>query len=245
MRHLELIAVIAAASILCGASSKENTLIPAFVTNKVEIPAWYHEGLYFDGKNIWVNNGFKGNTWVVDPDSGKVIKEITPAGTFTEALTAAEKDIYIVTDWDMRKIYTARIENDKMTAENEISVGPAHPAGAVWTGKDLFVITWARSLSGTRFHLLKMDHRFNLLKDHSIEKIEEPCQLAWDGENLWVSSWYDRRIYKMDPDTLEILGYMKSPVKKTTGLAWDGKYLWVTGTYADLYKMELQNNKYR
>jgi sugar lactone lactonase YvrE len=65
--------------------------------------------------------------------------------------------------------------------------------------------------------------------------------MAWDGKNIWVSSWYDGRIYKMDPDTMDILGYITSPVKKTTGIAFEGAFLWVTGTYSDLYKMELQN----
>jgi hypothetical protein len=80
-----------------------------------------------------------------------------------------------------------------------------------------------------------------MLKSYRINNIQEPSQMAWDGKNLWVSSWYDRRIYKLDPDTMDIIGYINSPVKKTTGIAWDGAFLWVTGTYSDLYKMELQS----
>ena len=172
---------------------------------------------------------------------GKIMKEINPAGTFTEAITSIEKGTYIVTDWDVKKIYTARIENNMMSAEKEISTEPSHPAGAIWNGKNLFVITWTRSLAGTKFNLLKMDSAFNILKNYEIKKIQEPCQMAWDGKSLWISSWYDRRIYRMDPDTMDVTGYIESPVKKTTGVAWDGKYLWVTGTYSDLYKIELKN----
>ncbi len=241
MRHLKPIFAIALVFILCGFSPKENELIQTKVAAKVEIPTWYHEGLYFDGKNIWVANGLEGKTWVVDPDSGKIIRQITPPSTFTEAVTSAENGLYIVTDWDSEKIYTARIENNIMSPEKEISTSPAHPTGAVWNGKSLFVITWTRSLTGTRFHLLKMDEKFNVLKNYEIKKIQEPCQIAWDGKYLWISSWYDRRIYKIDPDTLEILGYISSPVKKTAGIAWDGNHLWVTGTYSDLYKIDLQN----
>ena len=241
MRNFKITAVIAIVFILCGFSSGENRLIPAKVTAKVAVPTWYHEGLYLDGKNIWVNNGLKGKTWAIDTDSGKIMKEINPAGTFTEAITSMEKGIYIVTDWDVKKIYTARIENNMMSAEKEISTEPSHPAGAIWNGKNLFVITWTRSLAGTKFNLLKMDSAFNILKNYEIKKIQEPCQMAWDGKSLWISSWYDRRIYRMDPDTMDVTGYIESPVKKTTGVAWDGKYLWVTGTYSDLYKIELKN----
>lgn len=242
MKILKYIAVLAFAFLLCGfSSSKETKFIQAKTVSKIEIPTWYHEGLYFDGKNIWVNNGLRGKTWVVDPDSGKIIKEISPAGTFTEAVTSKEKDVYIVTDWDSKKIYTAHIKDNIMSVVREISTEPAHPTGMAWNGKNLFVITWTRSLTGTKFHILIMDDGLRLLKSREIEKIQEPCQMAWDGKYLWISSWYDNKIYKMDTDTLDILGYFKSPVKKTTGMAWDGRFFWITGTYADLYKIELQN----
>lgn len=236
------VAVIIILSFLCSGFSTDKTKpIDIKVVNKVQLPIWYHEGLYFDGKDIWVSNGLKGKTWVVDTVSGKVKKEITPAGTFTEAITSAEKELYIVSDWDSKKIYAARIDNNVMRVDKEMNTGPSHPAGVVWNGKNLFLITWTRSLVGTKFRLLTIDGKFNILKSHDITGIQEPCQLAWDGKNLWVSSWYDNLVFKIDPDTLDVVGYFKSPVKKTTGIAWDGKYFWVTGTYSDLYKLELKN----
>ena len=241
VKILKFATVITFVFLLCGFSSKESTLIQSKVVAKVGLPTWYHEGLSFDGKNIWVSNGLKGKAWVVDPDSGKIIREIDPAGTFTEAIISKEKDLYIVTDWDARKLYTARIENNAMFAQIEVSLEPAHPTGVVWSGKDLFLITWTRSLAGTKFALLKMNEKFNILKRNDINRIQEPCQITWDGKHLWISSWYDNRVYKIDADTLDVLGYFKPPVKKTTGITWDGNYLWVTGTYADLYKIELQN----
>lgn len=241
MRTIRLLIIIALSVLCIGLSPEKPKLIKTKVVNKVQIPTWYHEGLYFDGKDIWVSNGLKGKIWVVDTEKGKVKREIYPVGAFTEAITSAEKDVYIVSDWDSKKIYSARIDNDVMRAEKELTVEPAHPAGAAWNGKNLFLITWTRSLSGTKFRLLTMDGKFNILKSHDITEIQEPSQLAWDGKNLWVSSWYDNRVFKIDPDTLDVVGYFKSPVKKTTGIAWDGKHFWVTGTYSDLYKVELQN----
>lgn len=242
MKFLKFVTATMLVLLLCGFSSAKNKPIQTKVTAKIEIPVWYHEGLYFDGKDIWVNNGLKGKTWVVDTNTGKVIREMPTPGTFTEAITCREKGHYIVTDWDIKKIYTARIEGNIMSVENEVSVAPAHPTGAVWNGKNLFVITWTRSLAGTRFSLLKMGNAFEILNTSEIKDIQEPSQIAWDGKNLWISSWYERRIYKVDPDTLYVTGYLDSPVKKTTGVTWDGSHLWVTGTYSDLYKIELQNN---
>ena len=221
-------------------SPKDYGEIKSKVVAKIKIPKWYHEGLYYDGKDIWVNNGKKGDTWVVDTAAGKIIRKIKPAGSFTEAITLKDKDTFFATDWDAEKVYTSNIEGDKMYALKEKSVEPAHPAGAAWNGSNLFVVTWTRSLTGTKFHLLKMDADMNILSTLEIVNIQEPAHLTWDGKYMWISCWYTNRIYKVDIEKLEILGYLKSPAEKATGIVWDGKNLWVTGTYADLYKIELQ-----
>lgn len=241
IKILKFAIAIAFIFLLCGFSFKESKLIRYKVAAKIELPTWYHEGLYFDGKNIWVSNGLKGKIWVIDPSNGNIIRDIDPAGTFTEAITSKEKDEYIVTDWDAKKIYTARIENNIMSAQIEVSLEPSHPTGVAWSGKNIFLITWTRSLTGTKFALLRMDDKFNILNRQNIKELQEPCQIAWDGKHLWISSWHDNRVYKIDADTFDVLGYFKPPVKKTTGIVWDGKNMWVTGTYADLYKIELQN----
>jgi hypothetical protein len=242
LRAFKLILLIAAVFALSGFTlSKDYAEIKAKVVAKVKLPKGYHEGLYSDGKYIWVNNGENGDTWVVDTGSEKVVRTIKPAGTFTEAITPKDKETFFVTDWDAKKVYTSKIEGDSMYALSEKSVEPAHPAGAIWNGSNLFVITWTRTPTGTRFHILKMDPEMNILSTAEIAKILEPTQLAWDGEHIWISCWYSMRIYKVDIEKLEILGYLRSPAEKTTGIAWDGKYLWVTGTYDKLYKMELQN----
>lgn len=227
---------------VCGFTmSKDYGQIKTKTVTKIKIPKWYHEGLYSDGKDIWVNNGENGDTWIVDTNSKKVIRKIKPAGSFTEAIAPLDKNTFFVTDWDAKKVYTSKIADDKMYALSEMSVEPAHPAGAVWNGSNLFVVTWTRSLMGTKFHLLKMDAGMNILSRFEIGKISEPAHLAWDGKYMWISCWYSNRVYKVDIEKMEMLGYLKSPAKKTTGITWDGKYLWVTGTYDNLYKMELLN----
>jgi DNA-binding beta-propeller fold protein YncE len=239
-RVFKLILLIIAVFGLSGFTvSKDYKEIKSKVAAKVKIPKWYHEGLYFDGKSIWVSNGKKGDTWIVDTGTGKVIRRIKPAGQFTEAIIPKDKDTFFVTDWDAEKVYTANIEGDKMYALSEKSVEPAHPAGAAWNGSNLFVVTWTRSLAGTKFNLLKMDADLNIISTEEIIKILEPAHLAWDGKYMWISCWYSNRVYKVDMERLEILGYLRSPAALTTGIAWDGKYLWVTGTHDNLYKMEL------
>jgi len=219
--------------------SKEYKEINAKVVSHIKIPHWYHEGIYLFGNDIWVNNGERGDTWVINKSSGNVTRSIKSAGPFTEAVIPKDKDTFYASDWDAEKVFISDIEENKMCAITEKSVGPAHPAGVAWNGSNLFVITWTRSMTGTKFHLLKMDPDLNILSSEEIDKILEPAHMAWDGKYMWISCWFSKRIYKIDLEKSQILGYMSSPANRTTGIAWDGKDLWVTGTYDDLYKLEL------
>ena len=216
--------------------------IPAKIIQKIPLPKGYHEGLFIDGNNVWINNGRGGNTWVVSLDSGDIISQIEPVADFTEGITAYSGGKYWVTDWNTKKLYLVKIEEGRMVPESEISLSPSRPAGVIWNGRHLYVITWTRGF-GTKYHLLKMDAAGKILDKIRIAEIPEPTQLAWDGKNLWISSWFHRRVYKINPETFEIKGYFSSRIKRTSGIVWDGKYFWLTGTTSDLYQMEVMTQK--
>jgi len=212
--------------------------IPMEKIRKIELPKGYHEGLLIDDGNIWVNNGEHGATWVVDLASGEVLSEIEPVATFTEGITSAPSGKYWVSDWTEKKIYLVSIENSKMISESEISMAPARPTGIIWTGFRLYVVTWTRGV-GTQYHIHEMDEEGNILRKVRINGISEPSQLAWDGSDLWLSSWFDRRVYRIDPETLQATGYFRTKIEQTTGIVWDGECFWVTGTHADLYRIKI------
>lgn len=220
-------------------ASKDSRRMTAGIVKRYPIPTWYHEGLFYDGESVWVVNGEKGKTWVVDASSGEVKREIEPATGFTEAITRDPSGAFFLTDWDEKKIYRISIENDKMVRGSFVSLAPAHPAGIVWNGKGFFVIAWTRGLLGTKFDIIEMDAGLNTIARIDIGKIHEPAHMAWDGKNLWITSWFSKTVYKVDPAKWEITGYFKSPVSKTTGITWDGRYLWLTGTHGDLFQLEV------
>ena len=212
--------------------------IPVRVIKKIALPKGYHEGLFSDGDHIWVSNGKGQKTWVIEPDRGTVVLEIEPVGSFTEGITAAGDGTYWVTDWEEKKLYRVKLLEDKMKEEGAVSLAPAHPAGVARVGGKLYVVTWTRG-AGTKYHLVEFDERGEMLRKIQIKRIHEPAHLAWDGRYLWLTSWYSRRVYKIDISTLTVLGSFKSPAKDTTGIAWDGEYFWITGTHADLYQVKV------
>ena len=219
-------------------AQKYEAKIPASVVKKISLPKGYHEGLYFDGKNIWVCNGENGNIWIMNPKTGKIVSEVIPIGTFTEGITPYGDGTYWLTDWEAKMIYRVNIEKGTMSAEYEINIEPAHPAGVVWTGENLYVITWTRGM-GTKYHLMQLDENERMFRKMRIKRIHEPAHMAWDGKNLWITSWYNQLVYRVDVNTFEITGSFRAPMKDVTGIAWDGKYFWLTGTAADLYQVEV------
>jgi hypothetical protein len=242
---------LAAAALACGAAvhaaeapkrlrfAASCREIPSRVERQVAVPRFYHEGLYFDGKSLWLCNGEGGMIWVIDPDTGEVRSEVRPVSCFTEAVTARGDGAFYTTEWYDKKVYRVRVESDALKAEACASVDPSHPAGAVWAGDRLYVVTWDRGITGTKFGILEMGADLGVAGRIQVKDIQEPCQLAWDGTFLWMTSWYEKRIYKIDVRLWEVVGYFCSPVKKTTGIAWDGKGLWVTGTHEHLYRVSL------
>lgn len=219
--------------------SKDYRKLTAKIIRKIPLPQGYHEGLFYDGNSIWVANGKAGNIWVIDMVSGSMTAEIKPIAGFTEGITSSPDGSLIVTDWYEKKLYRARVENGRMLAKSEVSTSPAYPAGVACARGRIFIVTWKRGWFGTVFSLLEMSEDLRIVNSINIGKIQEPAHLAWDGKYLWVTSWYSRRVYKMDIENMRIEGYFKSPVAKPTGIAWDSRHLWLTGTYGDLYQMQV------
>lgn len=246
-----LVYVFAVCSILstvCSYATEEETasagadldkgVLPCKILETIKLPKGYHEGLFYDGKNIWVNNGENGATLVVDLSKKDIISAIQPPGSFTEGIVAAPNGKYWVTDWNDKKLYLVSIAAGRMVIESSVSLEPARPTGLVFDGEFIHVITWLRGM-GTKYYINRVDMKGNIVKTDILKVISEPSQMAWDGKYFYISSWFARRIFKVDPKTMEIVSVYRSPIGDTTGLVWDGKNLWMTGTHSDLYKLEL------
>lgn len=223
-------------------SKDYDSAIPARKIKQIKLPKGYHEGLCVRKGAIAVNNGENNNTWLIDIKSGEMVSDIKPIGTFSEGISHAGNNKYWFTDWDTKKLYLVRIKESSMTSDFEISFEPSHPTGVVWDGKHIYVMTWTMGIE-TKYHLIKLDSKGNVLQRFKIETIPEPSQITWDGKNLWISSWSEKRVYRVDTKKMEITGSFKSEIEKTTGIVWDKGRFWITGTSEDLYLIELNERK--
>lgn len=78
-----------------------------------------------------------------------------------------------------------------------------------------------------------------------LRSFDSPCNdpegLAWDGSHLWCGDWDSHGIYKINPETGEVVAsfdFPGGPEAGPGGLAWDGDYLWCGNRPANIiYKI--------
>ena len=221
---------------------KENiSSVNVTITKKIVLPKGYHEGLLFHDNKILVCNGRGLGTWIVDPQEGKIDREIEPFRTFTEGITYADDNVFWLTDWEEKKLHKINIEGNKISSSFEVSLAPAHPTGVIYVDGKIYVITWTRGSGGTKYHVVQFNGNGEMLQKRQLYGISEPSQITWDGKDLWITSWYSQKVFKVNINTLKIMNYFKAPAKKTTGITWNKGYFWITGTYDDLYQVEIDN----
>ncbi len=71
-----------------------------------------------------------------------------------------------------------------------------------------------------------------------------PTGLTFDGKYLWLADASTDNIYKINPESGEVILKFDSPGFHPEGLAWDGKYLWhVDAAEKFLYQIDPSNGK--
>jgi DNA-binding beta-propeller fold protein YncE len=76
-------------------------------------------------------------------------------------------------------------------------------------------------------------------------KSKYPMGVAWDGEAIWNVDTWDKLIYRLDPDTGEVLRSIPSPANGSCGMTWDGACLWLTdaATNGLIYHLDPQTGE--
>lgn len=72
----------------------------------------------------------------------------------------------------------------------------------------------------------------------------DPRGLAWDGTNFWLADAEEAKIYKLDPQSGEIIDSFDAPGEFPVGLAWGTGVLWVAELRnARIYRLDPQNGQ--
>ncbi len=73
---------------------------------------------------------------------------------------------------------------------------------------------------------------------------ENPSDLAWDGQSLWVADWRDGVLYRVSAEDGTTLGTVDAPGYRPEGLAWGMGYLFVSDASSNrIYKLDVDTGE--
>lgn len=114
--------------------------------------------------------------------------------------------------------------------------------GLAWSlaleGKDI----WTSTVGGDVYKL--SGETGEILKQFKVNS-PQPWGMAFDGTNLWITDFAEKRTYSIDTNTGGEIFSFKNPDQKrgAKGLAFDGKNLYIMGwTTSLIYKMDTKGN---
>ncbi len=107
---------------------------------------------------------------------------------------------------------------------NKIGTGLGLAWSVTLEGSDV----WAATVSGDVYKL--NGQTGEILKQFKAPS-SQPWGMAWDGQQLWITDFAEKRTYSLDPDTGEETFSFNNPdqVAGAKGLTWDGAYLYIMG----------------
>lgn len=97
---------------------------------------------------------------------------------------------------------------------------------------------WTSTVSGD---IYKLDGMTGEILQQFKAPSSQPWGMAFDGEQLWITDFAEKRTYSLDPETGEETFSFDNPdrVRGAKGLAWDGEYLYIMGwTTNIIYKVD-------
>ncbi len=201
-----------------AAQSVPGTVLEAFPLD-LKTPT----GLAWDGEALWVADLQSATLNAVDPETGKVLRQVDAPGYLPLGLTWDGARLWVVDGADK----TAYAWNpDTGITERALPLDTDTPEGIGWDGKDLWTLDARAGLlvrldesDGTTFRSLPCPTSGGPRKGQEIG-------LAFDGKSLFVSDRVTDTIYRVDPATGAVLDDFPSPGPYPAGLAWDGEALW-------------------
>jgi len=132
-----------------------------------------------------------------------------------------------------RYMYVYPDEDETRRVINKIGEGLGLTWSVTWDGEYI----WTAALWGDVY---KLDPETGEIKVHWIFPGPQAWGMTYDGENLWINDFAEKRVYEMDTNG-NVISSFEIPDTEggAKGITWDGEYLYLMGwTTPTIYKLD-------
>ena len=187
--------------------------VNGFIVRRFNAPSDWIYDLAFDGTHLWLNEYLHNKLYKLSPNRGEVRSSFDFSGP--RALAFDGTNLWVATTWDLYKIRPTTGEIIDSFDSSLTLCGLEYDGTYLW-GTELYGDI--RKISPTTGEIID-----------SFDAPENswPEDLAFDGSHLWLADGLHDTIYKLDPNTVNVVSSFNSPGMDPFGLAFDGTHLWV------------------
>ncbi|MDI6786307.1 MAG: hypothetical protein QMD92_06310 [bacterium] len=176
---------VIAKSYIYKINSKDGTQISEFRINILD-----GSGLTWDGKYLWCSDCFVEKLYKIDPKSEQVVDMYyTPDPGYNHyGMTFDGK--YLWYSSSNAKFYKINPESGQTVRSFLVEVGGCHNSLA-WDGKYLWSTVWDRGM------LYQIDPNDGKIIREFVLDFESPNGIVCIGKSIWISSYYQKKIYEL------------------------------------------------
>ncbi len=212
------------------------------VIHSIPAPGYYSNGLGWDGESLWVANIADANhpedywyrMFKISPENGDIISSFSTNPYFYHGLTYDGENL-----WGEHNYTTIAKLNHLGQILQDFSAIPLAVGLAIDPDNN---ILYQSTTQPGAIYKIDLNTEEIIGELHPNEPYENGWgDLAFDGNFLWHTNIAADTIYKIHPDTGEILDEFPAPSGQCEGLTFDGNYLWTSDTNLDiLYQIDIE-----
>ncbi len=201
------------------------------VVNTIYTPAYYPQGLCWDGNTLWNVDGYYDILYSLNRLSGAQVRSLSSPLPSTSGVAYDGENLWVCSE-SSTYVYRINLLNGDIQRMLHLQKGffsaVEYALGSLWL---------ADILSNK---IIEADPETGEILSSFSNPGFSLDGLAFDGNHFWVSDSSTMTIYQLDIDG-KVLRQFLAPGQSPRGLTYDGHYLWNADGNQKIYQLEFKD----